>query len=478
MRNLKGIIALGMGLLLTATACDDEASSIGSSLINDQVEIVVDSAYTLTGRSVLSSRLQSRTTLQLLGDIDAREYGRFHSDFVTQFMPSETLDLTGVDVENVDSCHLIMRMPKAAAVGDSLAPMGLTVYRLNDQLQVPIYSDFDVAGKYDSTPLGSTFYTLTTQPGDTTKFKALNANVHVDLGRYFALNLIKEYQESPKTFTTPETFAKWFPGVYVTTTFGSGRVVQVDSTVITMYYRQRVKLDEGGKNERDTLYNRSASYLAVTPEVISNNNFSYKMAESLRSRAEAGEPIIVAPIGYDVEITFPTREIINSYKANAGKLAVINTLSFTLPVDEIVNDYGLTPPPYVLMVKTSEKDNFFLKSRLPDQLTSFYAEYDSYSGTYVFSDMRQYILSMLEKGENITEDDMNFSIVPVTIAFEQANSNNNLSYYYYYYYGVSNTSTKTVVSSVVPYVHRPAMGLLRPDKSQIVFTYASHSLDD
>lgn len=476
MRSLKGIFALGLGLLLTVTACDDESSTIGSSLISDQVEIVVDSAYTLTGHPVPSSRLQSRTTLQLLGDIDALQYGRFHSDFVTQFMPSETMDFTGVDAENVDSCHLIMRMPKAAAVGDSLAPMGISVYRLNDQLSVPIYSDIDVNGKYNTTPLGKTFYTLTTQPGDTTKYRALNANVQVDLGRDFALELMEKYRESPQTFTTPETFAKWFPGVYVTTTFGSGRVAQIDSTVVTMYYRQRVKLDEGGANERDTLYNRKATYLAVTPEVISNNNFSYKIAESLKGRALAGEPIIVAPVGYDVEINFPTRDIIASYQANAGKLSVINTLSFTLPVDEIANDYGLTPPPYVLMVKTSEKDDFFLKSRLPDNITSFYAEYDPYEGRYVFNDMRQYILSMLEKGENITDDDMSFTIVPVTIAFEEANNGNNLSYYYYYYYGVSNSNTKTVVSSVVPYVHRPAMGLLRPEKSRIVFTYTSHSL--
>ena len=476
MKNLKGIIALCLGLMLMTAACDDDASSIGSSLINDQVEIVVDSAYSLSGRPVLSSRLQSRTTLQLLGEIEAEGYGRFHSDFVTQFMPGEVMDFTGVDAESIDSCHLVMRMPKAAAVGDSVTPMGLTVYRLKEQLQVPIYSDYDPAGKYDTNPLGSTFYTLTTQPGDTTKSRFLNANVHVDLGKDFAVELMEKYRESPQTFATPDAFAQWFPGVYVTTTFGSGRVAQIDSTVITMYYRQRVKLDEGSATERDTLYNRSASYLAVTPEIISNNDFAYRIAESLKGGALAGEPILVAPVGYDVEITFPTRKIIDSYNANAGKLAVINSLSFTLPVEEIDNDYGLTPPPYVLMVKTSEKDNFFLKSRLPDNITSFYAAYDAYSHSYVFSDMRQYILSMLEKGEGITEEDMSFTIVPVTIAFEQASSYNSTSYYYYYYYGLSNTNTTTVVSSVTPYVHRPAMGLLKLDASRITFTYTSHSL--
>ncbi len=476
MKNFRGFFALAIALLLTATACDDDATTIGSSLVNDQVEIVVDSAYTLTGRSVASSRLQSRTTLQLLGDIEAQGYGNFHSDFVTQFMPVEEMDLTGVEEENIDSCHLIMRMPKAAAVGDSLAPMGINVYRLTSQLNVPIYSDFDVKGKYNDTPAGSTFYTLTTQPGDTTKFASLNANVHVDLGRQFALDLVKKYKSDPQIFATPDVFAQWFPGLYVTTSFGSGRVAQVDSTVITMYYRQRVKLDAGGKNERDTLYNRHASYLAVTPEIISNNNFAYKMAPSLEARARAGEPVLVAPLGYDVEITFPTREIIDSYRSKAGKLSVINSLSFTLPVEEIANDYGLTPPPCVLMVKTSEKDEFFLKSRLPDNVTSFYAEYDAYSHTYAFNDMRQYILAMLEKGDDITPEDMSFTIIPVTIGFEQASSYNSSSYYYYYYYGVSNNSTKTVVSSVTPYVHRPAMGLLRPDKSQIVFTYAAHSL--
>ena len=51
---------------LAFLACE-EGSSIGSSIVSDQVEIVIDSAFTVTGHSVPVESVVSRSESQLLG---------------------------------------------------------------------------------------------------------------------------------------------------------------------------------------------------------------------------------------------------------------------------------------------------------------------------------------------------------------------------------------------------------------------------
>ena len=435
--NILSKTAVATALSLAAlTACNDDTTTIGSSLIQDQVAIVVDSSFTVTGHAVASGSVQSRTILQLLGSVNARDYGSLRSDVVTQFMPAQ--NLTTEDV-TVDSVRLIMRMPLGGFVGDSLVPMGLDIYRLTAQLPQPIYSDFNPEGYYDpSSLMASGMYTATRQdenPSPKSRY------IRVDLGRAFGEELLARYKSSPETFANPTQFARWFPGLYIRSSFGSGRIVQVDSTIVKMYYSRAGKVPD---TDRDTVYHYQASYLSVTTEVLTNNNMSLNVAPSLKAMAEA-------------------------YNNRTSRLAVINQLTFKLPVAEIANSYSLTPPPYVLLVKTSEKDEFFSRSKLPDNKTSFYATYDNFNHCYNFSSMRDYILALAEKGE-VTDDDMDFTICPVTVGFERNSSSSNYSYYYYYYY-TPETTTLTV-ASVTPYVNKPSMGLLELDKAKIVFTYS------
>lgn len=458
-----------MAAMVAFVACDDTKTPLGSSLVKDKVEIVIDSSFTVTGRSVVSDQVQARTILQLLGSITAPPYGTFSSSVVTQFMPTENIVTEGVEPSTIDSVKLLMRVPLAGFVGDSLAAMGITAYPLTRQLPAAITSAFNPDGYYDpSRPLASTMYSMAPGPNDTIA-RAGYRLVSLDLGKEFGRTLFEKYKSSPSTFSTPGAFAQWFPGVCLTTTFGSGRVAQIDSTVITMYYRQILPIDDPS-NPRDTTIFRSNSYLAVAPEILTNNNMTYAMADALRRRAENGEALLVAPVGYDVELRFPARDLVDRFRSAGTELSVINTLTFTIPVEEITNSYGITPPPFILMVKKSKKDEFFAKSLLPDQVTSFYAAYDSYRRQYVFNDMRDYLLDVLTR-DAVTDDDEEFVLCPVTIGFEQTGTTASSYNYYYYYYGVTPESTQTV-GTVTPYVNRPSMAKLSMEKAKISFTFS------
>lgn len=110
---MKFFPTLLCGLLLLLSVACEESSTIGSSTLQDQIDVVVDSSYTVSGRSVINARVQSRTTHQLLGVIDAKGFGNLKSDIVTQFMPAASIDTSYVTINDIDSVKLILTSPTA-----------------------------------------------------------------------------------------------------------------------------------------------------------------------------------------------------------------------------------------------------------------------------------------------------------------------------------------------------------------------------
>lgn len=453
-------ILLSSLLIISLVSCE-ETTTIGSSIIEDEIEIVMDSSYIVTGKSVENNRVQSRSLTQLLGIIEAKEYGYLKSDIVTQLMPTGKIDTTGVTVNDIDSLKLKMYIPMGGYTGDSIVPMGVNVYRLkqNSSLPSPIYSNFDPSDYYDNSDLiGSTIYSanalgLSDSIAELTH-RFIEVKLPVELGRDF----FTKYKENPNIYLNPTAFAKWFPGLYIANNFGSGRIMKISAAEVKMYYRKTVKIED---TNRDTTYYKEGNYFAITPEVISNNNITLAMSDNIKSMSE-NEAVIVAPAGMDVQITFPAREIIESYNNNKGNISVINALSFEIPAEEITNSNGITPPPYLLLVQSSKKDEFFENGDITDDKASFYATYDATNKKYIFSEMRQYLIDLLKK-ESVTDDDVTFTLTPVSLSTESSGSN--------YYY-----SSTTYINDITPYVEAPAMVKLNLDKAKIKFTYSKQTI--
>ena len=437
-------------------ACDD-TSNIGNSLDDEDLTIEVDSAFTLTAVTVDNPVVQSRTTSQLIGALQAPGYGNISSDFVTQYMPSVGIDTVNMSVEQIDSVKLFLQMSRGNFAGDSLVPMGLEVYRLTRDLPYPIYSDFDPAGYYDPTPIASTVYTASTkdQPDSLQSRSAIAAILTLPVG--FGRELYSAYKADPAKFSDPAAFARdVFKGFYVRSGYGSGRITDFTANAIRLYYHKREYNTDSARWDT-TWY--AGDYFSTAPEMVINNNIRVSVAPELRQMVAAGDNVLMAPAGLDVDIRFPAPEIIASYDRHADRMRVLNTLTFRLPADSIANDYAISPPPYVLMVLKKNKEKFFADNSVTDNKTSFYAEYDATTGSYYFSSMRDYLLDLLTKDE-ITPDDYTFSICPVQVNLEASSSSS--------YYG-----TTYVVSSIVPYVSKPVMAKITPSKAKIKLTFSS-----
>ncbi|MDE6196958.1 MAG: DUF4270 domain-containing protein [Muribaculaceae bacterium] len=458
MRLRPLIILLAAVLCAGFIACDDTVSTIGSSLTGDNAQIVVDSSFTVTGNSVPVTSINPKTTNQLLGSINVPGYGSLKSDVVAQFLPSTTLDTEEFSAENIDSLILSFRYNRGAFIGDSVAPMGLTIYQLTRQLPKNIASDFDPEGYYNPTPIGTKIYNASTLNGTDKEKIADYRFIHVKLPVELGRNLFNAYSENPDNYVDGQVFAKnVFPGIYAKTTFGSGRMTLVSLCGMTMYMR-KIYTPEG-EEKPDTIDAQHLYYL-VAPEVISNNNLTYAMSDKLSQMLDEKRTLLVAPTGSEIEMTFPIKEIVDKYRADTDGIAVVNGLSMQLPVDSIENGYGVTPPPYVLLVLKKDRDEFFAKNKLPDNVTSFYTTYDSSKGRYNFSNMRGYVMEMLSRDE-IKPEDYTFSLIPVQVNFETLVSD---SYY--------STTQKQTESEVLPYLASPAMAEVKLNEAKIKFTYS------
>lgn len=440
------------------TACGD-SSDIGSSLVENETEVVMATEFNLSGRTIVNPKVQSRTTTQVLGRINAKGYGNFQSDFITQFMPSSKIDTENLSEENIDSLKLLCYVPIGSCIGDSIAPMGLEVYRLNKQLPSPIYSNESPDEYYNPNDLLGTKIYACNALGAPDSIKALSyRTIDVHMPVSLAKELYNLYKTTPSAYALPTTFAKHFPGIYVKNSYGNGRVVEITNTIMRLYYHT-TSTDSVGA---EVITRYEGNYYAVSPEIIINNNLKYEMDSELQQRIDEGENIVVAPVGRDIEIEFPVKEIIDYYQANRGTLSVINSLTMDISADSIANDYGITPPDYLLLVLSKDKDNFFLGNELNNDVTSFYAGYDSTNNRYRFT-LRPYILEMLTKDE-VKPEDYTFTITPVSIESESNSSD--------YYYG----STTTYVSAINPYVGAPTMVKLNLDKTEISLTFSKQTL--
>ncbi|MBO4721316.1 MAG: hypothetical protein J5629_00105, partial [Muribaculaceae bacterium] len=235
------------------------------------------------------------------------------------------------------------------------------------------------------------------------------------------------------------------------------------------YYRKYEKLSE----TTDTIYSGvTQSYMAVTPEVVYNNNITLDVDPQVENMIANGDVIVMGPAGYEVRAEFPIQEIIDKFNtASKDALGVINSLTLDIPVENVTNKYDIAPPKYLLMVKESYRDEFFEKDSLTNNKDAFYAEYDELEDCYTFSGLRSYLLDIINnKGGVAPESDTKFVIMPIDVTTYSTSSSS--SYYYYY----STSATTEVVTKIAPAVSKPSIAKLNLDKAKVTLVYSVQSI--
>lgn len=463
--------------LIGAGACSDEVSSIGGSLVANEAEVVVDTiTINLNASSVFEDSFDGRSTVKMLGRINVPEYGALDCSYVSRLMCSSRLAVPdSITLNDVDSMRCVLTVPRGQLTGDSLAPQQLKVYALNKSLPENITSSFDPKGYYDrSTLLGVKGYTLSTlSKKDSLFYKDSSIQIPVKMPDGMAQKVFAAYRDPAKVkdiFSWPANFEKYFHGIYVEQNFGNGCIGLISSTRFYLYWHRPVqnyvkKDDDSGEYHYVTSIVRdSTCVFASQPEVLSSNRVKYTASQSLQELVNAGKTIITTPGGYHVKYAFPLNELRQRYEGKLNRLSVISQVAIEIPAQAVKNNYGLSVAPTLLMVKASDYQKFFDEQKVPDNKTSFYASYDSTNQKYSFAALRNYVKGLLESGEEIKPEDLEFVLVPVSLTTETSSSS----------YGYGST---TYVTGCSPYIGRPTMTALDMQKAKIYFTFTRQMSD-
>lgn len=414
----KALIVTFVALL--PLSCNDTLDQVGFTIQpqKDQLTVGVDTLF-LQARTIQVDSMFAKTKYPVLGEYIDPVFGSVKSDYIGEFyFPEGSGFKAGATIDSVKAVVSYSTM-----MGDSLAPMELSVYEVTKSLKgVNNYTHSDPEEYADmSAPLGSavftgknsTYRTETYTSGYTTQeYKVYDINVKLpnELGEKF----LSEYNKAGHgQMVDADSFRKFFPGLYFTTTFGNSTMLNVDLTSLYVHYHY---LDvKGSSTEQDTI--RTASMrLYITPEVTQLNHIKNNNAQLLADNEM--HTYVKSPAGVNTEITFPYSQIHDKLKSQALNLA--NFTIYAIP-EAIENPMvKLSPPDYLLLINRDSLAGFFEEKKLPDDVTSFLsAEFDATTYSYNFNNISTMINHYNEEldGEPF---DLVYYLIPVDATFTTA----------------------------------------------------------
>lgn len=252
-------------------------------------------------------------------------------------------------------------------------------------------------------------------------------HVSIKMPTEFGQKFYDETINNPGTFKNQETFNEFFPGLYVTTTFGSGNILSVASSVLKIYYNYAVKSTAG----KDSLITTWEAF-SVTKEVIQLSRFkNTDMSQLLQPNDSYA--FFKTPAGVCTRIVLPTQEITPIMEKR-----IVNNLPLELkamPQEDW--QYALAPPPYLLILPEDSVKSFFEGSQIDNNVTSFLSKaYDATTRTYSFPNLANLLKYQME---NNPDKDLSVLLIPVQRTTTTGNS-----------YGQSTVVTTAITNYLAP----------------------------
>lgn len=461
-QHIKALAAAFTACCIFALPACEDSSNVGGSLVQPNVTINVDSNFIITGKSFHQASFDSRAETMLLGALDMKGVGSYNSSVVTQLMAATSLTMPdSIPLDSISGMALKLSYRKGALTGDSLTPCQVKVYQLTKQLPAGIQSNFDPTGYYSNQSLlGYKNYTASVLGLDSAAKKDYFGHIKVDMPIALAHKFVTRYRTDPSVFQWPATFNEYFPGLYIENSFGRGCMVNLTVAEMAVYYQRKKRTTMVINDSVQTVvvsHTDSATIFSTAPEVLSSNNLHMTVDPRITQMADNGKVILMSPCGYLASVHIPAQELVNRYNSTNFDLAVVNNLIFSIPAKSVENNYGLLPPPSLLLVRRCDMNSFFAENRIPDgNKKSFWGSYNSSTGLYTFSSMRQYIVDLIKEGGTVSEEDMDFVLVPISLETE------------------TNTLTNTTyVTSCTPYIYQPTLCELDMSKARLCFTFGT-----
>ncbi|MDR0700345.1 MAG: DUF4270 domain-containing protein [Tannerella sp.] len=448
MKGFKKLIALCSLLTgLITGACDDNLTMVGTTIQPPEDLITV---YTDTFQmEIMTVRLDSifaKTSTCMLGEMYDPIYGTIKSDFLCQFYCEEGFEFSTTPYNGkIDSIDLVIYYPVnsyggVSAYGDTIVPMQVSVFPINNPLIRNFYTN-DNPEKYCdmSNPLGACTYTAYDMSIPDSVRSSIAPSIRVKLPVELGQKFYDETINNPSTFASQRSFNEFFPGVYITNTFGSGNLILTQGEDIYIYISYTYA--ETDSQGQDSLV-YGVKRFRNSKEVYQINRFKNDNINHLLEE-NPSHTYIKSPAGVCTKLVIPTVEISKTLDVQERFINSFALKLKYLPVDEW--DFSYAPPSHLLLLPEDSVTTFFENANIEDNNVSFIsydnAGYDSASDTYsgYSSDTRTYafgnISNLLKTHiENSPDKDLCLLALPVYREITSYGSS-------YYTQGITHTLT-------------------------------------
>jgi hypothetical protein len=426
-KSLNKLIAL---CSLTASfalgACDDNLTMVGTTIQppGDRITVYSDT-FQMSASTVKLDSVYAKTTNCMLGEMYDPVYGTIKADFLCQFYCEDGFKFANTPYNGkIDSIDLLIRYAinsygGVSAYGDTLAPMQVSVFPINRPLKKNFYTNDDPEKYCDNKPLGVSAYTAydMTVSDSIRSLLTYSPSIRVKLPLELGQKFYDETVNNPSTFASQTAFNEFFPGLYVTSTFGSGSLIATygEEIAIRISYTCAEKDSQG----QDSLVSRYQWFLS-SKDVIQINRYKNDRINQLLDDNPT-HTYIKTPSGVCTKLVIPTTEISKKVDVQDRFINGFTLNLKYLPADEW--DYAYRPPLYLLLLPEDSVTTFFENASVENYETSFI----SYDGTYTSSysvntgyssGTRTYsfgnISSLLKEHiENSPDKDLSLLVLPV-----------------------------------------------------------------
>lgn len=390
-----GLLLLAVGIILGSCKNDNIAS--GDTLLDEDDDIIVleDSFPVITQLAHCAAIISSPDSL-LLGEV-ATPFGTTKTEVLTQF--ACPVGYQYPETAELDSICLLIYYRSWA--GDSLSPLEIDVREMD--LKTLTYSQL-----YESDIDPKDYCTLTSDDNRIldrarTVVPARENTVGSDDSyRYIRIKVKNEWAQkffqNYRNFQSLDDFNDQFHGLFMTTTFGGGSALNINSISLDLYYRftyEKTVIIGDQYVKKDTTVRDIKSFYANS-EVRQVNRVVYYTESGVETdlyemlSKDSTVSYVIAPAGIHTQICVPLRsiakEIFDSIRIKGTedlyKRPYVNMARMRLNVidkEEMpTSRYTANPTKEMLLIKSYAVDQFFKDRMLPNDTLAIVSPINTY----------------------------------------------------------------------------------------------------
>ncbi len=425
---------------LAFIACDDDLSSVGLEIQPDGDKISVRTdTVSFTSSTQIVDAIFIKSDMAYLGSYDDPLYGNVKYGYLCNFYTSPDNVFADEVIDNkIDSVTLSILyhgFEDEGFVGDSLAPMEATVRKVMEPLSKKnYYSDIDpIKEGYiskDAPALANAIYTardlnvpdsvyLLTETVNGKKVKVFSSHVTFKFPDTTLGEKIYNEWKRPggkETFKDLDKFFKFFPGVYIESTYGSGNVLKIRRTLLEVHYRTHIKRNTSGKV--DSLVTRSALFSTAAEStqlnIIEKNSNREKLQELV---SDTEYTYLKTPAGVITQLEIPLQDIVNKIGDDDR---IFNNVNLTLETAE--QPAGEDMPSAIMLIHPDSAKTFFEEARNPNSVGNGYC----YFATRALSSSYKYdfgnISTLIQNSIKNSTEPLKLLVVPVQFITDASGS--------------------------------------------------------